>query len=534
MGAIKVRELNKYIKKYMAMDYILSDIEVEGEISNVVNHRNGNVYFSLKDDYARINCICYYMDAQNITYMPTNGQNIIVKGSVSIFERDGSINIYVRDIKLVGMGDLHERYLVLKDILYKEGLFEEKNKKKLPYFPKKVGVVTSSTGAAIRDIINVLKRRNSSVDLILYPSLVQGDGAVDNIIAGLDYFENSDVDVVIVGRGGGSLEDLFAFNSEKLARKIYSMNKPVISAVGHEIDYVISDFVSDLRAPTPSAAAELVSMSKADLNNSLFLMVSRLNSISEKLILDNRANINSFESKLVDNLKLKIDDEIKNLSYLNLKLKVLRPDISYKRNSLKHDIKNLNRAFYSNVKDKRRDLDARYNKLSSFNKLDKKRSEIESLFLRFKYINIKNNLSKKNDALLSSYDSLKKSTESVLNNNSAILNGMYAELFKDVDRKIGIKSDSLKILKNELDFAIKKKVSKESLKLMDLNRLFKRPKFVSEVLIRNSSSNLVTSVKDLNNGDNFNLEFKDGSVYARVEKIVLRGELNEWELRKCI
>lgn len=297
MSAIKVKELNKYIKKYIAMDYLLSDIEVEGEISNFKLHSNGNIYFTLKDDSAKINSIMYSNDSLNLSFTPQDGDNVIVKGSISTYEREGTINLYARQISLKGIGNLHEEFLILKDKLYKEGLFDEEHKLKVPYFPRRVGVITSPTGAAIRDIINVLRRRNSSVDIILYPSNVQGNLAVSQLITALNYFEKHPVDVIIIGRGGGSLEELFEFNNEELARRIYKMNIPIISAVGHEVDYVITDFVSDLRAPTPSAAAELVSMSREDLNNSLNLIMNRMKRKVEHELDNSTLNlINSFKS----------------------------------------------------------------------------------------------------------------------------------------------------------------------------------------------------------------------------------------------
>lgn len=257
MKAIKVRELNKYIKKYVAMDYLLSNIDVEGEVSNLTKHSNGNYYLTLKDETSSIRAVVYYTDVENLEYEPFEGDSVIASGAIAIFEKDASVTFFIRKLHSKGSGNIKEAYERLKEKLEAEGLFV-KSDKRLKAFPQKIGVVTSKTGAAIQDIINVIKRRNSAIDIILFPTLVQGEGAVQNILEGLKYFEQSDVDVVIVGRGGGSYEDLIAFNDEGIARYIHSMNKIVISAVGHEIDYVISDFVADFRAPTPSSAAEIV------------------------------------------------------------------------------------------------------------------------------------------------------------------------------------------------------------------------------------------------------------------------------------
>ncbi|EFI42054.1 exodeoxyribonuclease VII large subunit [Peptoniphilus sp. oral taxon 386] len=351
MNAIKVRELNKYIKKYIAMDYLLADVTVEGEISNFKKHTNGNLYFSLKDDYAKINAIMYFSEACSINFSPKNGDSVIVKGSVSIFEKDGLINLYVRDMKIVGLGDLYERYLSLKESLYKEGIFDESKKKKIPYFPQRVGVITSPTGAAIRDIINVLSRRNPAVDILLYPSNVQGDFATSQLIEGLNYFEKNPVDVIIIGRGGGSLEELFCFNDEELARKIYSMSIPIISAVGHEIDYVISDFVSDLRAPTPSAAAEMVSMSKEDLENRLSLLKNRLDKILQQKVEDNTSRIDllgeilniKFEKFYANKL-----ESLKKLDLENSKWKLIYK-VKYKKQNLELTFNNLDMKFNKKI-----------------------------------------------------------------------------------------------------------------------------------------------------------------------------------------
>ncbi|EGY76458.1 exodeoxyribonuclease VII large subunit, partial [Peptoniphilus indolicus ATCC 29427] len=290
MKAIKVRELNKYIKKYVAMDYLLSNIDVEGEVSNLTKHSNGNYYLTLKDETSSIRAVVYYTDVENLEYEPFEGDSVIAGGAVAIFEKDASVTFFIRKLRSKGSGNIKEAYERLKEKLEAEGLFV-KSDKRLKAFPQKVGVVTSKTGAAIQDIINVIKRRNSAIDIILFPTLVQGDGAVQNIMEGLKYFEHSDVDVVIVGRGGGSYEDLVAFNDEGIARYIHSMSKIVISAVGHEIDYVISDFVADFRAPTPSSAAEIISLSKDELKQHLDLSFNIIkNNILEK-IEQNKSNL---------------------------------------------------------------------------------------------------------------------------------------------------------------------------------------------------------------------------------------------------
>ncbi len=255
---LQVSEVNQYIKRIFAGDFILSNIKVEGEISNYKHHYSGHRYFSLKDERGRLRCVLFKNDGKSIDIDLKDGMKVIVSGYISVYERDGSYQLYVKDIKESGLGNLYLAYEELKDKLNKEGLFKEEHKKGTPFWPKTIGVVTSLTGAAIRDIITVLKRRNPIVNIIIYPVLVQGREAPKEICEGLEYLDGrEDIDLIITGRGGGSIEELFAFNDEMLARTIFNMKTPVISAVGHETDFTIADFVGDVRAPTPSAAAEL-------------------------------------------------------------------------------------------------------------------------------------------------------------------------------------------------------------------------------------------------------------------------------------
>ena len=256
--AVTVSDLNRYIKDKIANDENLSQILVKGEISNFKNHYTGHMYFTLKDENSLIKCVCFKTYAEKLTFMPKDGMKVIVLGSVSVFERDGIYQIYVKIMEEDGLGDLYTKYKELKEKLEKEGLFDETHKKKIPFMPKTIGVLTSQTGAVIRDIINVSTRRNPNVHIRLLPVPVQGDGAAEKIASGIELMnEKKLADVLILARGGGSLEDLWPFNEEVVARAIYNSGLPIISAVGHETDFSISDFVADLRAPTPSAAAEL-------------------------------------------------------------------------------------------------------------------------------------------------------------------------------------------------------------------------------------------------------------------------------------
>lgn len=253
-----VSDINNYIKQLVSNDIILSDVSIRGEISNFKHHYTGHMYFTIKDKNSLLKCVMFRSQAVSLRFSPENGMKVIVSGYISVFERDGQYQLYASSMQPDGVGALHIAFEQLKEKLQREGLFDPENKKKIPVLPGSIGVVTSSTGAVIRDIINVTYRRNSKMKLILYPVAVQGQQAAGQIAEAIKCLnEHNKVDVIIVARGGGSLEELWAFNEEIVARSIYASNIPVISAVGHETDFTICDFVSDMRAPTPSAAAEL-------------------------------------------------------------------------------------------------------------------------------------------------------------------------------------------------------------------------------------------------------------------------------------
>ena len=252
-----VRQVNAYIKNMFTQDYMLNRIYVKGEVSNCKYHTSGHIYFSLKDESGTIACVMFAGQRGGLAFHMREGQQVVVFGGISVYERSGSYQLYAREIRLDGEGVLYERFQALKQELGEMGMFAPEYKKTIPSFVKTVGIVTAPTGAAIRDIMNISSRRNPFVQLILYPALVQGEGAVQSIVTGIQTLDAYGVDVMIVGRGGGSIEDLWAFNEEAVARAIFECETPVISAVGHETDTTIADYVADLRAPTPSAAAEL-------------------------------------------------------------------------------------------------------------------------------------------------------------------------------------------------------------------------------------------------------------------------------------
>lgn len=255
--AVTVSQINRYIANLFKQDYTLSGIQVKGEISGCKYHYSGHIYFTLKDAGASISCVMFSSQRKGLDFTLEDGQSVIVTGQISVFERDGRYQLYARSIAQDGVGRLYEEYEKLKKRLLAEGLFDEQRKKPIPRYASKIGVVTAETGAVIQDICNVTYRRNPYVQLYLYPAKVQGEGAAQTVIEGIHYFEQTDVDTIIIGRGGGSVEDLWCFNDEMLARVIADCTKPIISAVGHETDTTISDYAADLRAPTPSAAAEL-------------------------------------------------------------------------------------------------------------------------------------------------------------------------------------------------------------------------------------------------------------------------------------
>ena len=252
-----VKQVNAYIKNMFNQDFMLNRIYVKGEVSNCKYHTSGHIYFTLKDESGTIACIMFAGQRAGLTFRMQEGQQVIVLGTITTYERDGKYQLYAKEIILDGAGLLYERFEALKKELEEMGMFAPEYKQPIPRYPKKIGIVTAPTGAAIRDIMNVAGRRNPYVQLILYPALVQGEGAKESIIEGIRMLEEKQVDVMIVGRGGGSIEDLWAFNEEEVARAVFECHVPIISAVGHETDTTIIDYVADLRAPTPSAAAEL-------------------------------------------------------------------------------------------------------------------------------------------------------------------------------------------------------------------------------------------------------------------------------------
>ena len=289
---LSVSELNNYIKRTIDNDFILNNIRVQGEISNLKYHSSGHIYFSLKDEGSKINCIMFRSNAEALNIILKDGRKIEVRGRVSVYHRDGSYQIYCNSISDIGLGELYEKYNFLKDKLAKRGFFDVENKKTLPLYPFKIGIVTSPTGAAVQDIINVISRRNPSIELLIFPALVQGEGSATSLINGIKVLDSiDDIDLIIIARGGGSIEELWSFNSEELAEVIFNAKKPIISGVGHETDFTICDFVADIRAATPSQAAEIAAVSLESMIERITMDKEKITSLALRRIEDENYNL---------------------------------------------------------------------------------------------------------------------------------------------------------------------------------------------------------------------------------------------------
>ena len=295
----KVTQINTYIKNLFLADYLLNKVQVKGEVSNCKYHSSGHIYFTLKDEGAALKCIMFASSkTSGLNFKMQDGQSVIVSGSIKVFERDGVFQLYANQIKLDGAGNLYEQYEKIKQKLYEEGLFDFEIKKEIPAYPKRVGIVTAKTGAALQDILNIAKRRNPYVQLILYPAKVQGEGAAKTIVEGIQTLDQMSVDTIIIGRGGGSIEDLWAFNEEMVARAIYAAKTPIISAVGHETDNTISDYAADLRAPTPSAACELAIPDVVSVEKTLMLYQDKMKRLMHRILESKKTELSMLSAKL--------------------------------------------------------------------------------------------------------------------------------------------------------------------------------------------------------------------------------------------
>ncbi len=293
-----VAQVNSYIRNMFTQDFMLQKVRIRGEVSNCKYHTSGHIYFTLKDEKSAIACVMFSSDRKGLPFRMMEGQQIIVSGSVDIYERDGKYQLYARQIELDGIGALYERYERLKAELAERGMFAEEYKRPIPRYIKVLGVVTAETGAAVRDIINVATRRNPYVQIILYPAIVQGAAAAPSIINGIRALEKRGVDTIIVGRGGGSIEDLWAFNEEAVAQAVFDCSVPIISAVGHETDVTITDFAADLRAPTPSAAAELAVCDFAQLEERMEEYAATMQHLCSRTVQSCRNRVDQYGVRL--------------------------------------------------------------------------------------------------------------------------------------------------------------------------------------------------------------------------------------------
>lgn len=371
---LSVTDVNRYIKDLFTVDGFLNNVTVKGEISNLKIHGRGHLYFSLKDENSKINCVMFNY-APKVSFELNDGMSVQVKGRVNVYEASGSYQIYVDEMTNDGVGNLYQLFEELKKRLNNEGLFDEEHKQKLPRIPKKIGVITAPTGAAVKDIISTINKRYPLCEILIFPTLVQGDGAKENIFKMIEKANESDVDVIILGRGGGSIEDLWAFNEEIVARSIYNSKIPIVSAVGHEIDFTISDFVADLRAPTPTGAALMVVPDQYEIlryldeykgritnviNNKLKRNQEKLKHFANSFIIKNIMSLYSPKEQkldiLIDKLNSSITSKINNntnkLNQILLKIKVVNPTekIDYNIEKMKQLEKNLRNLICNIIK----------------------------------------------------------------------------------------------------------------------------------------------------------------------------------------
>ena len=404
---LTVSAINRYLKAKFDNDDNLRVVFLKGEISNIKYHTTGHIYFSIKDETSKINAIMFSSNTKKLLFKPIDGSKVLVTGRISVYEATGGYQIYVDEMLEDGIGNLYIAFEKLKQDLAKEGLFDQKYKKEIPKIPNRVGVVTASTGAAIKDILSTIKRRFPICEVILFPSLVQGENAKEDIVKNIKLAENYNLDVLIIGRGGGSIEDLWPFNEEIVARAIFDCTIPTISAVGHEIDFTIADYVADMRAPTPTGAAEMAVPNMSDLINNINNYKIRLNEAInkkinyQKLYLDSIKNSYAIKNPLImyENKKQKLDILIDNLNKILLK----------KYDNAKHKFEILKNNYLLNnsnliYKDKRNNLNNLIDKLELINPLGVLKRGYSLTYQEGKVINDINNLNKNDNILIKLYN----------------------------------------------------------------------------------------------------------------------------------
>ena len=334
-----VTQLNRFIKMVFEKNTVLFNLSIRGEITNFKAHYTGHLYFTLKDETSSIKCVMFKSNASNLKFEVADGMKVVVTGQVAVYEANGTYQIYCRNIEKEGLGELFLKYEQLKEKLEKEGIFDDSHKKKIPFLPDRVGIITSKTGAVIKDIINVSTRRFDKVNLLIYPAATQGVDVPSTVISGINYFNTAkNVDVIIIARGGGSFEDLFGFNDEMLARAVYNSNIPVVSAVGHETDFTICDFAADLRAPTPSAAAELVYPQMSEIIAKLNMLKLRQNQAALNYINSKKQNLERLKASKLERIPLNMISNFR----MNIDLKLKKSETKVKSALQENKIKCIN------------------------------------------------------------------------------------------------------------------------------------------------------------------------------------------------
>ena len=455
---ITVSEVTDYIGEIIGSDLNLRHIFIKGELSNVRLYPSGHLYFTLKDDGSQIKGVMFGA-RYKLNFRPKDGMKVLIEGKIEVYKKNGLYQLYANKISRDGLGDLHQRYLELKEKLDKEGLFDESHKKKIPNFPKRIGVITAQNGAAIRDIITTIERRWPLCEVILFPSLVQGDKAAENIVYQIKRSERFNLDTLIVGRGGGSIEDLWSFNEEIVARAIYDCNTPVISAVGHEIDFTIADFVADLRAPTPTAAAEIAVPPYGEIKNGVNQLKLRANLAIDKQFGDNKSRLDNLLSKKIFTNPCEIYAP-KEMMLDNL---INRLEHSSKSLIMKNESR-LNIVKNSNVFKNPREI------------IEHKQSVLDTLVNSLKY---------SSNALV-----MKSESRLDLVKNSSV--------FKNPDLIIKDKRENYLLQLSKLEI------------LNPLNTL-KRGYTLAKI-----EGKVISSSKDLKSGDELEVEFEDGNVNTKV------------------
>ena len=454
-----VSQINSYLKKKFNMDPKLKNIQVKGELSNYKSYANGHDYFTLKDENSQIKGVLYKGRKRNLEFEPKNGMKVIIKGSIEVYEKNGYYQLKANTIKKDGIGDLYIAFEKLKKKLQSEGLFDKEHKKEIPKYPKRIGVITAKTGAAIKDIITTINRRYPQCEIYVFSTLVQGDFAAPQIVSQLKKSQKYDLDTIIIVRGGGSIEDLWPFNEEIVAREIFDCKIPIISAVGHETDFTISDFAADLRAPTPTAAAELAVPQTDELNNRIYQISKRLTKIMENMLSNNKERLDNICKKQI----IKNPESIYDIKQMHLDQLI---------NNLDHSSKDI---------------------------ITKNKSKLQLL---------------ENNAVLKNPKNIYENKKTHLNNLIKNLNYSSKNIITENKNKLEIIKSS-KILKNPNDIKNKKEerliVNVDKLSILNPLLTLKRGYSIAK-----SKDKVIKSVKDVESGDEVDIKVDDGTINTKV------------------